>query len=141
MGVAVAGERLAVAVEAGPAAVAWAVVAVTGMGLTEATAVVGVDAPLVMFGDAVDGESAGAVALATALGADLDGVVIPIGVEGAVANAWVGANTVGIACPETLRPVRVPRSATVTTKGGTTNRRTACLMRWQIGAPPFAISR
>ena len=136
IGVAVACERPAVVVEAGDAAVACAVAVATGIGVTEATAVVGVDRTVVTLGDAGDGETDGTVVLATGIGVDTAGVVVPLGVDGAVAWAGVGADTVGIACPETSRPVRVPRRTAVTTKAGTTKRRTARTIRWPMGAPP-----
>ena len=136
IGVAVACERPAVAVEAGPVAVGCTVAVATGIGVTEAVAVVGVDGTVVTLGDAGDGETDGTVALATGIGVDTTGVVVPLGVDGAVAWAGVGAATVGIACPETLRPVRVPRRTAVTTKAGPTKRRTARTIRWPMGAPP-----
>ena len=116
------------------AAVACAIA--TGIGVTEATAVVGVDGTAVTLGDAGDGETDGTVALATGIGVDTADVVVSLGVDGAVAWAGVGADTVGIACPETSRPVRVPRRTAVTTKAGTTKRRTARTTRWPMGAPP-----
>ena len=134
--VAVACERPAVVVEAGDAAAACAVAVATGIGVTEATAVVGVDSTVVMLGDAGDGETDGTVVLVRGIGVDTAGVVVPLGVDGAVAWAGVAAATVGIACPETSRPVRVPRRTAVTTMAGTTNRRTARTIRWPMGAPP-----
>ena len=82
------------------AAVACAVAVVTGIGVTEATAVVGVDGTAVTLGDAGDGETDGTVALATGLGVDTADVVVSLGVDGAVAWAGVGAVGVATTCPE-----------------------------------------
>ena len=82
------------------AAVGCAVAVATGIGVTEATAVVGVDSTAVTLGDAGDGETDGTDVLATGIGVDTAGVVVPLGVDGAVAWAGVGAVEVATTCPE-----------------------------------------
>ena len=118
-------ERFAVAVEIGPAAVGCTVAVATGIGVTEAVAVVGVDGTVVTLGDAGDGETDGTVAFASGVEVNTTEVDMAIAVEDAVVRAGVVGETVGIACPDASRPVRVPSSTAVTTKVGTTKRRTA----------------
>ena len=122
--------RLAVAVETDVVAVA------IDRGVTEAIAVVGVDGTAVTLGDAGDGETVGTVEFAEGVEVNTTEVDMAIAVEDAVVRAGVVGETVGIACPDASRPVRVPSSTAVTTKVSTTKRRTARTIRRPMGAPP-----
>jgi hypothetical protein len=134
--VGVASDRLDVAVGKSAALLACAVAVDSGRGVKEAIAVGGVVGTAVTLGGAGDAETSGTIALATRIGVDTPGVVVPIDVEVAVAWAGVGAETVGMTCPETSRLGRVPTSTAVTIKAGTTKRRATQTIRWLMDAPP-----